>query len=103
MTQIEAGQAPLILDVRSPEEFEAGHIPGAINIPYREIPQQIDELIDYMMEEVVIYCEFGVRAGIAEVALEQAGFQKVFALEGDIRGWRQAGFPIETRPTFSAP
>ena len=96
MARLNTETAPLILDVRSRQEYAAGHIPGALNIPYREIPNQLATLSEFLADEVVVYCEVGVRAGIAEIMLEQAGFQQVLPLEGDMRGWREAGLPIST-------
>lgn len=96
MARLNTDTAPLILDVRSPEEYAAGHIPGARNLPYREIPDQLATLSEFLTDEVVVYCEVGVRAGIAEIMLEQAGFQQVLPLEGDMQGWREAGLPIST-------
>ncbi|MGF1523631.1 MAG: rhodanese-like domain-containing protein [Leptolyngbyaceae cyanobacterium] len=89
-------QAPLILDVRSEAEYQAGHIPGAINMPYREVPNRLSEIAEFTGRELVVYCEAGVRAGIAELALEQAGFEHVRHLEGDMQRWRQADLPLET-------
>ncbi|MEL6383319.1 MAG: rhodanese-like domain-containing protein [Cyanobacteria bacterium J06626_18] len=89
-------QAPLILDVRSEAEYQEGHIPGAINIPYREVPDRLSEIADFTPREVVVYCEVGVRAGIAELALEQAGFESIRHLDGDMRRWRQESLPLET-------
>jgi rhodanese-related sulfurtransferase len=79
-TQLTASQAPLVLDVRSPEEYTAGHIPGAVNFPYRELPARLTELGAYRTQPIVVYCEIGVRAGIAELTLEQAGFTAIYHL-----------------------
>lgn len=94
MSRLETAAAPLVLDVRSPAEYAAGHIPTALNLPYREIPQRWPELADLTTQEIVVYCEIGVRAGLAEATLEQAGFQQVVSLAGDLRGWRAAGLPV---------
>ena len=94
--QLGTPQAPLILDVRSEAEYQDGHIPGAINIPYREVPNRVSEIAEFTDREVVVYCEVGVRAGIAEAALEQAGFERIRHLEGDMRRWRQEDLPLET-------
>ncbi len=62
-SRLSEGQAPLILDVRSEREYESGHVPGAINIPYRELPARLSELTVSEDDEVVVYCEVGGRAG----------------------------------------
>jgi phage shock protein E len=89
-----AGQAgaPLVLDVRSPEEFATGHVPGARNVEYDEVAARLVELGP--AREVVVYCEKGGRAAKAEEVLAGAGFA-VRHLTGDMSGWRAAGLPIE--------
>lgn len=86
--------APLILDVRSPEEFAQGHVPGAVNMAYDQVPARVDELAVYRDGDVVVYCEHGGRAGKAAASLQAAGFN-VLHLEGDMSGWRKAGRPTE--------
>lgn len=111
-TEIEQGRAPLILDVRSPEEYAEGHIPGAVNIPHREVPNQLDTLRELSGElsselsgesndksgepvEVIIYCERGVRAAIAEDSLIEAGFTSTIQLTGHMKAWRDSNLPVE--------
>ncbi|MEA5466554.1 rhodanese-like domain-containing protein [Leptothoe sp. PORK10 BA2] len=92
VTQIESGAAPFILDVRTAEEYAAGHIPGAINIHFQELGDRLDELPD---EPIVVYCERGVRANIAEQTLREAGVDSVLHLEGDMSLWRKNNLPLE--------
>lgn len=94
VTQIEAGTAPLILDVRTTEEYNAGHIPGAINIHFREISERLDEIPLADGQPVVVYCERGIRANVAEQTLQAAGIDSVLHLEGDIAKWRQNNLPL---------
>lgn len=95
LTQIKAGNPPVILDVRTVEEYEAGHIPGAIQIYFQDVPTRIKDLQTFAEQDVVIYCERGFRAQIAETALLKAGFAQIYHLEGDIKAWRRANFPVE--------
>ncbi|MGB3641413.1 MAG: rhodanese-like domain-containing protein [Rivularia sp. (in: cyanobacteria)] len=92
---IQAEKAPVILDVRTSEEYSQGHIPGAINIEYRELPSRIDRVRNLGKREIVVYCERGVRANIAEETLKKAGFTQVLHLEGDMSGWRDEGLEVE--------
>jgi rhodanese-related sulfurtransferase len=90
--------APLLLDVRTPEEFASGHVPGAVNIPYDEVGQRSAELAAHRDQEVVVYCEKGGRAAKAAQALADAGFRSIRHLEGDMSGWRAADLPVEKQP-----
>lgn len=95
MSRIEAETAPTILDVRTPEEFAAGHVPGAINIPYTELEERYSELELESSDELVVYCQSGRRAAIAEAALSELGFTNVRDLDGHIAAWKQAERPLE--------
>jgi phage shock protein E len=95
LQRLDKNEAPLIVDVRRPDEFAAGHIPGARNFPHTEIAARLDELRDDRDKEIVVYCESGRRAAIAQGILEQAGFTKVRHLEGDMQSWRKLGLPEE--------
>lgn len=94
--RLAAGEAPLVLDVRTPEEFAAGRVPGAVNIPHTELSTRLGELgPEARQREVVVYCESGGRAGMAKAALREAGFSNVRSLEGDMRAWRREQRPCE--------
>lgn len=95
--QIKLDKAPVILDVRTAEEYLQGHVPGAINIEYRELPSRIGEINSFSNKKIVVYCERGVRANIAEETLKKAGFTEVLHLKGDMSGWRERGFEVEKR------
>ena len=88
-----------ILDVRSADEYNSGHIAGSINIGHKEISARLDELMPYKDMKLVVYCEMGIRARAAQSALVKAGFSNVYHLAGDMHAWRQAGLPIDTPGT----
>ena len=83
-----------VLDVRTPAEFAAGHIPGAVNIPYDKVASQLSQIPKG--DEVVLYCHSGRRAGLAAEVLAADGYEKLAHLEGDMPGWQKAGRPVET-------
>ena len=93
--RIEAGDAPTILDVRTPEEFAAGHLPGAINIPHTELAGRLDELDFARDSEIVVHCQSGRRASQAEAVLLEAGFEDVRDLDGHMAAWREGGYALE--------
>ncbi len=94
--RIEAGEAPTVIDVRTEKEFEAGHVPGAIHIPFWSIWGRLSEIPTPSEEPVVVTCEHGPRAGLAWAALRMAGFDRVILLEGHMSGWKRVGLPMET-------
>ena len=93
--RIEAGTAPLILDVRTIEEYEEGHVPGAIHIPHDELESRLGELTVGLDDEVIVYCKAGGRAGIAEGILNGAGYTNLRDLEGHWTAWSEDGRPAE--------
>jgi len=93
--QIQSSQAPLILDVRSEQEFADGHIPGAMNIPHDQLGDRLSEIDAAKSDEIVVHCRSGHRAEIAEKILINAGYSDVRDLDGHMNGWQSGGYPIE--------
>lgn len=90
-----AEQGALVLDVRTPAEYAAGHVPGAVNVPYDELSSRIDEIDARRGGPVVVYCEKGPRASKASAVLTDAGFSSVRALAGHMSAYRASGLPVE--------
>ncbi len=72
----------LLVDVRTREEYDAGHLEGALLIPYDQISQRLAEFGEDKGRPIVVYCRSGRRAGIAEKTLRKAGFTNVFNAGG---------------------
>jgi phage shock protein E len=85
----------IILDVRTPEEFVAGHVPGAVNIPYTHLPARLSELPDAGDKEVVLYCATGVRAERAAERMREHGYTRLLHLDGDMKAWDEKNRPKE--------
>jgi phage shock protein E len=92
---IAQGTAPTIIDVRSSYEYEAGHIPGAIHIPFWSALFRVDEISAPKNEPIVVYCAHGPRAGFGKFALIRAGYTEVLYLDGHMSGWNKAGLAVE--------
>ena len=88
-------QPPPLIDVRTPAEFRAGHLPGAINSPLQDFRRRLPELSAYRDREVVLYCETGSRALHGGRWLHSLGFQELRLLDGHMVAWRRAGLPTE--------
>jgi len=85
--------APRILDVRSPAEFESLHIPGSYNVPLHLLREHRDELRTHL-DSVVLVCRTGARAAEAERVLAETGLDGVHILDGGIVAWQSAGAPV---------
>ena len=95
LAQINKDQAPIIVDVRSTSEYQSGHVPGAIHIPFWTA-FTTDKLEGYDKNRVVVlYCAHGPRAGVAKLALSMSGFEKINYLAGHMTAWNKAGLPVE--------
>ena len=86
-------KAPFVLDVRAPEEYVTGHVPGAVNIPHDQIAARLAEVPKD--KDVVLYCRSGRRAATAGEVLSGNGYTRLQHLEGDIVGWQEKQRPVE--------
>ena len=82
----------VFVDVRTPEEYKSGHIPGAVNIPVSEIKERMNEVPKD--KQVYVYCHSGKRAAKASAILAKAGFS-VENIPESMQGWKAAGYPVE--------
>lgn len=94
--QIIADTNTIILDVRTPEEFNSGHIAGAKNIDVKSCTF-IDNATQTLNQNktIAVYCRSGKRSANAAAILSQHGFTKIVNLKGGIIEWQNAGKPIE--------
>ncbi|MCC6419357.1 MAG: molybdopterin-synthase adenylyltransferase MoeB [Gemmataceae bacterium] len=83
--RLDRGEAVFILDVRNPEEFQIGRIPGSTLLPLPELPRRLAELDPN--REMVVHCKSGVRSAKAIQFLRQQGFAKLLNLKGGILAW----------------
>lgn len=86
----------VVLDVRTPEEFAAGHLPGAVNVNvedagFADAIATLDPNATY-----AVYCQSGRRSGIATSEMEQAGFTSLIDLQGGVQSWQQSGGELTT-------
>ncbi len=92
---LESGEDVTILDVREPEEWEAGHIKGAKHLPRGLLElKAADELPD-TNARIVTHCASGGRGTLAARTLREMGYTNVTNMEGGIKAWREKGYEIE--------
>ena len=92
-----------MIDVRTPAEFAARHIPGSYSVPLAQLDEHRPELTAPGVGPVVLLCESGRRAGIAERRLADAGLPSVHVLAGGVAGWEARGLELNRAPAGTAP
>ncbi len=93
----------LVVDVREPDEFAQGHLPGAINIPRGIIEAAADASTHYRhpqlsvahQRKVLMCCTSGSRSALTVYALQQMGFEQIYSLAGGLECWSAEGFELE--------
>jgi len=85
----------LVIDVRSPSEFAAGHIPEARNLPADKFDERLADFAKYKDRPVILNCQSGMRSGGACGKFRKQGFARVYNLAGGVGAWQQAGLPLK--------
>jgi glyoxylase-like metal-dependent hydrolase (beta-lactamase superfamily II)/rhodanese-related sulfurtransferase len=93
--RIDARDADLVvLDVREREAYQAGHVPGARLLPRGQLELRVNEELPDPTLRIIAVCEFGRVSTLAAATLRQIGFQRAIALDGGMKAWRDAGYPL---------
>lgn len=87
-------EGALLLDVREPEEFSAGHAPEAKLIPLGQLAARLQEIAEHKDKPVVVICRSGRRSGIAVAQLQAAGFTQVCNVQGGMQAWEKSGLEV---------
>ena len=88
-------QDAAIIDVRDPQEFKAGHIPNARNIPMAQLDERKKELEKLKSKPVLLVCQTGNRSAQVYANFHKQGFVQAVTLAGGMASWQQAGMPVE--------
>jgi rhodanese-related sulfurtransferase len=96
--RVDSSLPPLIIDVRSVQEFKGGHghIPNAKSIPIMELKSNLEDLQSFKEKEIVTICPGGGMSLVAVEILTDAGFTDVKSLKGGQDLWREKGYPTTT-------
>ncbi len=97
---LEKGELGMVIDVREPEEFEEGHVAGAINIPRGLIEVRIWPKVGFpdkldLGKKLTLYCGTGFRCIMAAKSLQDLSFTNVTAVDMKIADWKKAGYPLK--------
>ena len=95
----------LLLDIREPQEYTRGHIPGAILVPRGMLEFEIHKIVEAAAtdrtvpadeQKIVLYCGTGGRSALAAQSMESMGFRQVRSMAGGLVAWAAAGLPLDT-------
>ncbi len=100
--RLESSDGTLFVDVREPDEWEEGHIPGAIYTGRGRLEQRIEGLVPDKSRPLVVYCSAGARSAFAAKVLEDLGYENVVNLAGGFSDWKRNGFEV-TIPRVLSP
>ncbi|MEO8543034.1 MAG: rhodanese-like domain-containing protein [Betaproteobacteria bacterium] len=85
----------VVIDICETEEFAAGHLGSAKNIPLSQLEQKLPGAVKNKALPLILVCQSGARSGRAVATAKKLGYDKVQALSGGLGAWRTAGLPIE--------
>ena len=85
----------VVVDVGEPDEFAAGHVPGARNVPFGQFEQRLPEVAKNRGLPLLLFCATGARAGRALQVAKKLGYEKAQVVAGGLRGWKEANLPVE--------
>ncbi len=88
----------IVLDVRERDAYESGHIPGARLLPRGQLELRVNKDLPDPTRRILACCEFGYISTLAAATLRQMGFQHAVALDGGMKAWRDAGYPVQAGP-----
>jgi sulfur-carrier protein adenylyltransferase/sulfurtransferase len=94
---------PVVVDVREQDEWDEGHIPGAVHIPRGHLESRIERAAPDQSRQVLLYCSAGNRSAFAAKTLEEMGYDDVVSLAAGFTDWKRNGFPVQQQAGLDAP
>jgi rhodanese-related sulfurtransferase len=85
----------VVVDVCEPEEFAAGHVVGAKNVPLSQLEAKLPGVVKNKATPIVLVCASGMRSGRALATAKKLGFENIHSLSGGMGAWRSASLPVE--------
>lgn len=92
---IDKKEKAVILDVRDPGEYAAGHLPGAINVSRGTLELNIWSKVPDQNAKIYVYCQIAVRSALATKTLNDLGYKNAVMMDGLFKDWIKAGYPVE--------
>ena len=94
-SELRDGGGTVFVDVRERNEWDEGHIPGAVHVPRSYLESKIEQAVPGRETDLVVYCATGNRSAFEATALEELGYESVASLSGGFSDWKRNGFPFD--------
>ena len=92
--RLDRGESFMLIDVREESEFAADHLPTALHLGRGILERDIEAKVPDPSTELTLYCGGGFRSALAAESLKRMGYTNVISMDGGIRDWRAAGYPV---------
>ena len=93
--RLDRGEELILVDIREESEWEQGRIPGAFYLGRGILERDIERIFPELDTELILYCGGGFRSALAADNLTRMGYTRALSMDGGIRGWQEAGLPLE--------
>jgi rhodanese-related sulfurtransferase len=93
--RLDRGEKLTLIDVREESEFARDHLPGAVHLGKGVLERDVEARCPDTSAELILYCGGGFRSALAAESLQKMGYRRVTSMDGGIKAWRDAGYPLE--------
>jgi len=91
---LDDGNTPILVDIRGLDEWERGHLEGAIHIPRGVLEAEVESRVPDKSGEVIVYCAGGVRSLLGAVSMQELGYENLISMDGGFGDWEDAHYPF---------
>ena len=92
--ELQGDTSSVVIDVRSPEEFNGGHIEKSTSLPLEQVESGIESVVPDVNTQIYVFCRSGGRSSMAQMILESKGYKNVKNIVGGILEWKDQGLPL---------
>jgi rhodanese-related sulfurtransferase len=94
LPQIQARKSAVLVDIRSSDEFNQGHIAQSLSLPLETLESSLKKLNKHRGKPVILVCQSGIRAGKAASILKKNQFEELYVLDGGVASWKKENLPL---------
>ena len=96
---LDEGNDSVLVDIRGLDEWERGHLEGAIHIPRGRLEAEVEEKVPDKSKETIVYCAGGVRSLLGALSMQELGYENLISMDGGFGDWEDAHYPCAQLPS----